>query len=629
MPSVGKRETRTMGNITKDPMYAYAKQFCEVEQNILSESKIDYGMEPVRALSYPNTIDALREFFVNDSVIGAQTKDGREYQINAEQYQDERDMMTEAFANDVGAIRESAIAGLNTFNPMVGLSLPMHKYLMLNCVFAQAIPRFVAKSPMWTESIESRYMVHPDGTKIDLALQQNQIYRMWQSIQKPAEVPIKISEYRTVDILNDYFNADRVNDNLGVDTHIDAVLVQAWAEVGDMVVTMSNNTNTTVTNPTVFTETAATTAGMAYKWFPWDAHFTPGYGDAKRVLVSPVTITVPTSATATATVNDTIFAVQADNLFEINCAAGNVAAVRMHSVIDPSKRNHETPRVEWGEKTIFMQIPAQKGISINVTPEEVKDIGSLYGINQVTKYMSMIRIVLENVKDDDIRNFLDDSFENLDDDHRIYKTIDFAPRQGYHDTHIRWLQETFMSTLDHFVSGLITILRDPNMQINVIGRPEIIRTITPIEYNYSTADSVGPIELDFKKTVVTSDKRVYNFISAQKMYGLDYLYVLLTPKNTNRIIYRLYDYQMYISNEIRTASDPQLPALTAFQRYLTTSLQPVQGRLYVSSPTGLTDFKPTPIANVMGQRPDGITEYANNDLSSVYTAWDSSVNRNV
>ena len=623
MPSVGKREIPSMGNFNKDPMYAYASKFCETQQNILKESAVDYGMEPVRALAYPATVDALRSFFVENSVIGGITKDGHEYQMSNEQYQDERDMMSEAFSNDVQAIRESAVAGLSTFNPMVGLSLPMHKYLMMNCVFAQALPRFVAKSPMWTESIESRYMVAPDGTKIDLAQQQNQIYRMWQSIQRPVEVPIKLSEYRTVDILNDAFNgASRINENLGVDTHIDAVLVQAYAKAGDTVVTVAANSSTTETNPYTFTESSATADGNALMWFPWEARFNPGYGDAKRILVSPVTINVPT-ATGTTVVNDTIFATQSDNLFEISSSAGIIQAVRMHSVIDPSKRNYETPRVEWGEKTLFIQIPSQKGISINVTPEEVKDIGALYGINQVTKYMSMIRVVLENVKDDDIRNFLDDSFVNLDNDHRLAKTIDFSPRQGYHDTHLRWMQETILSTLDHFVTGLLTVLRDPNMQINIIGRPDIIRTITPIEYTYATPDSVGPIELDFKKTVVTSDKRVYNFLSSEKMRGLDYLYVLLIPKNSNRIVYRLYDYQMYISNEIRTASDPQLPALTAFQRYLPYQLQPVQGRLFVANPDGLNSYLGTSMQNVMGTRTNGITDYNNNGLSDVYKSYDS------
>ena len=179
-----------------------------------------------------------------------------------------------------------------------------------------------------------------------------------------------------------------------------------------------------------------------------------------------------------------------------------------------------------------------------------------------------------------------------------------------------------MHTLDQFVTGLLTVLRDPNMKICVIGRPALIRAITPVEYAYQTPSNVGPIELDFKKTVVTSDKREYNFISSEKLFGNDNLIVLLIPKNTNRIIYRLYDYQMYISNEIRDAENPALPALTAFQRYKFFEYQPVQGRLFVANPTGLREHLPNVDSGVGSY-------YANNDLGSVFTHYDKTTGLNV
>ena len=178
-----------------------------------------------------------------------------------------------------------------------------------------------------------------------------------------------------------------------------------------------------------------------------------------------------------------------------------------------------------------------------------------------------------------------------------------------------------MNTLDQFITGLLTVLRDPNMQICIIGRPSIIRQITPVEYTYSTPANVGPIDLDFKKVVVTSDKRVYNFISSDKLFGSDNLIVLLIPKNTNRIIYRLYDYQMYISNEIRDAENPALPALTAFQRYKFFGYQEIQGRLKIANPTGLRSHLPN---NKPVDR-----QYTNNDLNGVYTHWDDELGTNV
>jgi hypothetical protein len=111
-------------------------------------------------------------------------------------------------------------------------------------------------------------------------------------------------------------------------------------------------------------------------------------------------------------------------------------------------------------------------------------------------------------------------------------------------------------------------------------------------------------------------------LSSDKLWGNDNLIVLLIPKNTNRIVYRVYDYQMYISNEIRDAEHPQLPALTAYQRYKFFQYQPVQGRLFIANPSGLREHLPN-TSDPIGP------QYTNNDLASVYSSWDSDLRKNV
>lgn len=621
MPSVGKRKDPSMGDMSRNPMYEFASKFCDVQKNIVNESAVDFAFEPQRALALRGNVDALREFFVENSVVPMVDRNGNAVTMESRSYQDEQDMMNEAFVNDIQAIQEQSVQGLATFNPMIGLSLPMHKYLMLNCVFAQALPRFVAKSPMWTETIETRYMVGPNGEKIDIANQQNQIYRLWKQANPPQEVALALPEVHSTDILSDFFGVTGPDHNLSVATHIDAIAVWDFAKKGDPIISTNATTKAIQKdNNGKILEGTAAADGVALVWKPWKAEFTPGYGEANRIIVQPVALVVSTDGTEATetTVTDMLFASQKDNLFDINSTAGVIKAVRMWARYDASTRTRRTSRVEWGEKTIHVSIPENDGITVPVTPEEVKDVGALYGINQVTKYMSIIHDVLQNVKDDEAHDFLDDSFVRLDDDHKLAKTIDFAPRQGYYSDHLEWLQKTFMNQLDQFITGLLTVLRDPNMQINIIGRPALIRQITPIEYTYQTADNAGPIELDFRKTVVTSDRRVYNFISSDKLFDNDNLIILLIPKNTNRIVYRLYDYQMYISNEIRDAAMPHMPAITAFQRYKFFELFGVQGRLRVANPSGLREHFDN--KDPIGRDPDGEL-YANNDLGKVYADY--------
>ena len=52
--------------------------------------------------------------------------------MDADEYQDQVDMMSESFTNDIQAVRENAVAGMNNYNPLIGLSLPMHKYPYLH-----------------------------------------------------------------------------------------------------------------------------------------------------------------------------------------------------------------------------------------------------------------------------------------------------------------------------------------------------------------------------------------------------------------------------------------------------------------------------------------------------------------
>lgn len=606
MPLVGDRKKINIGDFSKDPMYQYASRFCEAKNQIMQEARVDYTADPVNALLFKEAKSALRDFYMENAVVDDRNA------IGAERYQDELDMMSEAFTNDVQAIQENCTASMANYNPLVGLSLPMHKYLMMNCVFAQAVPRFVAKSNSWTETMETRWMITPDGKRIDIANQQNLIYGAWKSANKPVEVNISLPEVRKVDILDEYFHVSRLSHNLSVATHISAIAVEQYVKTGDPIITIDGTGKVT--------ESKAQSDGKAIAWIPRNAEFNPGYGEANRIIAQPIDIEVPKSATETELIHDFLSASQKENMFDIQ-STGKIKAVKMEARYDASSRAIKTPRVEWDEKTTYVQIPEADGITIPITPEEVKDIGASYGINQVTKYMSMIKDVLNNVKDDDIKYELDKSFTQLDDDHKSAKTVDFAPRPGYYDTHLRWIQETFMNTLDQFVDGLITVLRDPNMEICVIGRPAILDMITPTEYTYQTSANVGPIEMDFSKTVVTNKKKCYKFISSDKLWGNDNLIVLLIPKNTNRIVYRVYDYQMYISSEIRDPENPTLPALTAFQRYKFFQYQPVQGRLFVANPSGLTEHLPNvdPIGPM----------YNNNDLSKVFAHYDKKTGQNV
>ena len=126
------------------------------------------------------------------------------------------------------------------------------------------------------------------------------------------------------------------------------------------------------------------------------------------------------------------------------------------------------------------------------------------------------------------------------------------------------------------------------MNMKISPKVSVVTNITPTEYTYQAPANIGPVTLDYTQTVVnTSDQRVYNFVGSDKLRNTNELMVLLNPRNSERICYRIYDYQLYISNEIRNAANPALPSIHAFDRFKCVSYQPVQARVEVLNPSGM------------------------------------------
>ena len=203
--------------------------------------------------------------------------------------------------------------------------------------------------------------------------------------------------------------------------------------------------------------------------------------------------------------------------------------------------------------------------------------------------MSLMKTALANRKDDEIMWKMNESYERMPESRKFYGVFDYAPRQGFLLDHIDWREKTFWDYFDTQITQMFRVLNDPNMTVSVFGEPDIVRKLSPKNHTFEAPSNIGPVELDFSKTVVTSDKRVYSFVGSDKLRteGDPELIITLNPRNSMRITYIIYDYQFYISNEIRNNDNPALPNILAFERWLFDEYQPVQGRIRIANPTGL------------------------------------------
>ena len=575
---IGEAPRQNMSdNYKYDPMHSYVESFVGLAQGILNENATDIYSEPARAFMSKGANEALKQFFVENSY----DPEG----MTPDEIEDHIATMEQQYDNDRQGILEHVTGSY--MNPMIGITIPMHKFILMNMVFDKgSIPKFVARSPKFTISMEYRILVDTEGNELDMFRDQN---LMTDAIKKTApEIEFELPALPFTDdneIVHTYLGGLAGADHLSIETRVSAFKIDdQYFEIGDIL----PDPETGYIEPD---GEVATSAGVREVWVRCNYPFAPVYGEVERGLMANVQYEykVNDGGVKVTKINDLISGTMNKDRLNIQVLKGNIKGIRVTSRLDTSGARLTTCSVRWKEKTDIVEIPNAIPIDVTISPEETKDIAALYNVNQVTKLMSMMKTVLGNYKDDSIRENLDTSYKTMDVRSKTYSTFDYAPREGYHGDHVEWRQKTFFDFFDSQMTKLYQVLNDPNMTVTVFGDPDLVRKITPPSYSYQTPSNIGPVQLDFTKTVVTSDSRVYNFIGSDKLRGSTEFIVILCPKGTDRIVYRIYDYQMYISNEIRNADNPALPNIHAFERWKFVEYQPVQGRINILHPTGLTD----------------------------------------
>lgn len=577
---IGKIDSKTGfvgGSYTKDPMTNYVQSFAEFSKNLLNESGIDIFEEPKKVLRRPATKEALKEFFCSNFI----DENKNDPFMNDPGYlEDQYAMMEQQFENDVEAVFEHADMG--DYNPVIGMTFPVHKNILMNMVFDKgAIQKVVAEGPKFTMSMEKRILVDTNGNEIDMFLDQNKMTPAIDASNPVYDIELTLPEMGTTNVLAACGGTKL--DNLSIKTHITGIQIEkCYIAEGDF---MPDANGFIRKNGPI--ATAADAGEFTDVWFPVDIKFQPGYNQYERSFNAPIELVVREDATKNIKIVDSLAGTMDKNTFTVICAAGNVKKVMLSAELDTANHALDTCSVKWKVDTKLIEIPNAIPLSVTISPEEVKDLAALYQVNQLTKIMSLMKTTLANYKDDKIKQYLDESYDRLDDRSRGYMEFDYAPPTGYALDPLTWRHSMFFDAFDTEITRMLQVLNDPNMVITVFGDPDLIRKITPTSYSYTTPANIGPVELDYKRTVVTSDRRVYQFIGSDKLRWNDTLIILLMPHNSNRVTYRIYDYQMYVSSEIRNFQNPALPAVTAFERYLIDEFQPIQSRTKILNRSGL------------------------------------------
>lgn len=561
MPIAGTRKKTRIEDYSNSAFSGIAQQFSQVAKAIQEQECIHPFGQPALTMLNENAVDTFKNFFVE----GSYDKALYESTNDLKGLQEYKKDMGELFQNDVECIRE--YTSMNSVNPIVTTGLAMHKLIMMRNIFDKGvIQSHVAVSPNFTIQMQYRYLVKPDGTKVDLAREQNKITDAFYSVNPEREIelslPLDSSKLTSGQRLVEQCNGVLGRDNLTTETFVCSIAVE---------------------NPK-YTKDGSE---PQYIWIKKKIEFLPGYGSntVVRLNSDPIDLTEFLEKDGNSKI-DYLSGQLANNEMVIFSANGLIKKIKINTKLDPSNGMLSVCSATWDTDEKFVRIDNANPMNVPISPEEVKDIEALYGVNQLSMVMSIINDVLGNVKDDTIRRKLLSSYENLPEQERMWSYFDMKPREGYNRDHVSWRYSSFMDVFDTFVTNLLYILNDENVTVSVFGRPDIIRKITPTEYSYQAPGNIGPVSIEYNRTIATSDNRTYNFVSSQKLGASNDLAVILNPNNSQRIIYRVYNYQFYVSNEIRNADQVTLPGVHAFERFKFYEYQPVQGRFRILNPSG-------------------------------------------
>ena len=633
-----------------DPLYPYVESFINVVKapQYLNEGYNYFGN--IRDyMRNPATRDEMKRFFVENSYDPMDPRycqEGKNANPAAlRNIAEHTEYMEQLFENDLSApdahgkswgilgsgwnsVNEAS--SLADFNNVVGMSLPVHKNILMNAVFDQVLPKKVSRSNRFTESIETREMIDTDGKRIDMFYEQNKMTPAINKSIPQARVFIPLPEMRTINILQSVFGLTGRKYHLSVKSAVVGIIAESWTEPGDTYFDPSDQKFKTV-------PTSGGSAGMRLVLFKCNPiHFDPFYGDYDAVINCPIKFKIYKDSYAdesNAVIVDGALsgARYRDDMFHFSFMTPTtyvpksesdpkpvtVAGLLFYAAADASSAAFPTVQFDWRVKTKQYQIPDQPHITVTVTPESVKDIQASYDVNQITKLMSMMQLALLHWKDDNILKELDKSFLTMPDSQKVSAAIDWAPPLQFNGTPRQWRRDMYMEQLNRYVTRMLQVLNDENMTVLVFGSPNVIENVIPEDFSYTSPSSIGPVQLDFTKTVCSSGRRTFNFVSSQKLRNDNNFIILLIPRNTMRITYELIDYQLYVSNELRDTEHYEAPAMTCFERWFFLQFQPVQGRIMN--------------LNIMGTReqlenPDPVAQRAMYDDTSNYATYASNIN---
>lgn len=271
-----------------------------------------------------------------------------------------------------------------------------------------------------------------------------------------------------------------------------------------------------------------------------------------------------------------------------------------------NENNERTVELDYERETVDYKIEDGERLNTGLTLEKIRDNKALLNIDITSKIITDMTTVLTNFEDNNMLDFLDNSFNiwrtktDLPFDYGNHiangkfveeATFSCAPPTTTTVTQSQYIDSELKFNLDRLIDQLKVKLNNKDCMFVLYAHPNNITLLNNnVKWVVDEDTKVGGVQLDYRFGVLTNSKTRVHVISSQKVPQRIGLRLVAQPLTQEIITFKHYKYSLNIENSYRNPLTPLTPNVMATQRYKTVELLPVQGQFeLINNGFGLKD----------------------------------------
>jgi hypothetical protein len=237
-----------------------------------------------------------------------------------------------------------------------------------------------------------------------------------------------------------------------------------------------------------------------------------------------------------------------------------------------------------------------------ITVEEAADAMALQKIDLIADKADVMGLTLAELEDFGIRSFLNSSFEaqkQLAQGPYGFGSMvqeahfDALPYDGYTRNITEWMADS-REYFERLIQALKDILLTPNIVVNVVGHPSLVRFLqSGIQWVFTDSTDIAGMKISYDFGILTTSQDKVHIITSHYMKPEQGLRFVVIPTTPEVITFKHYWQNVVIDRGYRHPIFTLTPNIMCTQRTLTFEVLPVQGNLYID---GRDLFSPTTLA---------------------------------